>query len=70
MSYLGPNRSIAAPELPETGTRVGDLRDRLLEAGALGCCAEGDLLALMPSVLGERHPWADGPSWLERLLGV
>lgn len=46
-----------------------DMHQRLLEAGAVGVCPEGDLLALMPSVQAGDVPWVDGTSWLRRMLG-
>lgn len=55
---------------PAAATGAEDLHSRLLEAGATGCCAEGDLLALMPSVNRAADAWVDGESWLHRLLGV
>ncbi|MDZ4089467.1 MAG: hypothetical protein U1E69_21980 [Tabrizicola sp.] len=48
---------------------LGDLRHRLLEAGSLDCCAEGDFLALMPSVHAPAPPWSDDRTWLRRILG-
>ena len=48
---------------------LGDLRDRLLEAGIMDCCAEGDFLALMPSVNAPVLPWSDDRTWLLRILG-
>lgn len=47
---------------------VDDRRDRLLEAGCLHGCAEGDFLALMPSV-DARPGWTDDQTWLRRILG-
>lgn len=48
---------------------LSDRHQRLLEAGVFGCCAEGDLLALMPSVDRPDLPWLDGRAWLVRILG-
>jgi hypothetical protein len=48
---------------------LGDLRHRLLEAGSMDCCAEGDFLALMPSVDAPAPPWSDDRTWLRRILG-
>lgn len=47
-----------------------DLHDRLLEAGLTGCCAEGDFVAIMPSLHREPAPWVDGEGWFRRMLGV
>jgi hypothetical protein len=49
---------------------LGDLRDRLLEAGIMDCCAEGDFLALMPSVNAPAQSWSDDRTWLRRILGL
>ena len=48
---------------------LGDLRHRLLEAGSMDCCAEGDFLALMSSVDAPAPPWSDDRTWLRRILG-
>ena len=57
--------------------RPCDLHDRLIEAGMTGCCAEGDFLALMPSLrrdftprVDDFAPWVDGEGWFRRMLGV
>lgn len=48
---------------------LGDLRDRLLEAGIMDCCAEGDFLALMSSIDASDASWSDDRTWLRRILG-
>jgi hypothetical protein len=48
---------------------IGDLRDRLLEAGNMDCCAGSDFLALMPSVDAPDPLWGDDRTWLRRVLG-
>lgn len=53
----------------DDGLPIGDRHQRLLEAGMSGCCAEGDLLALMPSVDRPVEQWTDGKAWIARLLG-
>lgn len=54
---------------PDLQPAPEDRRNRLLEAGSMGCCAEGDLLALMPSVDAPAPPWRDDRTWLRRILG-
>ncbi|MFC3086034.1 hypothetical protein [Tabrizicola soli] len=46
-----------------------DRRQRLVEAGSMDCCAEGDFLALMPSVDAPAPSWSDDRTWLRRILG-
>jgi len=48
---------------------VGERLHRLLEAGSMDCCAEGDLLALMPSVDTPAPIWSDDRTWFRRILG-
>ena len=48
---------------------VGDRRNRLLEAGSINCCTEGDFLALMPSVDTPAPAWRDDRTWFRRILG-
>jgi hypothetical protein len=48
---------------------VGDRRHRLLEAGSMDCCVEGDFLALMPSVDTPSANWSDDRTWFRRILG-
>jgi hypothetical protein len=55
----------AADGLPN----IGDRHQRLLEAGTMNCCAEGDFLALMSSVGAPAQVWRDGRTWLRRILG-
>lgn len=47
-----------------------DRLSRLIEAGLLGGCCEGDLLALMPSLDRAPRGGQDGPGWLRRVLGI
>jgi hypothetical protein len=48
---------------------LDDRRCRLLEAGSMNCCVEGDFLALMPSVDAPAPLWSDDRTWLRRILG-
>lgn len=48
---------------------VGDRHHRLFEAGSMDCCAEGDFLALMPSVDAPAPQWSDDRTWFRRILG-
>lgn len=48
---------------------VGDRHHRLLEAGSMDCCPEGDFLALMPSVDAPSSKWSDDRTWFRRILG-
>ena len=57
------------PSNDATVAPIGDRHQRLWEAASHGCCAEGDLLALMPSVEGRDLPWIDGRAWITRILG-
>lgn len=57
------------PETPPNTPFLGDRHQRLFEAETLGCCAEGDLLALMPSADLPPLPWRDETTWLRRILG-
>lgn len=56
-------------DLPPDAQPLGDRHQRLFEAGSLGCCAEGDLLALMPSADIAAPSWGDDRTWLRRILG-
>jgi hypothetical protein len=48
---------------------LGDRHQRLIEAGMLNCCPDGDFVSLMPSVERADLPWSDGKAWLRRVLG-
>jgi hypothetical protein len=61
-----------APADPAPGAECAhadDRRSRLIEAGILGGCCEGDLLALMPSIERDLQGLGDSPTWLRRMLG-
>jgi hypothetical protein len=46
-----------------------DRRQRLIEAGVLDCCPDGDFLTLMPSVDLAESPAGESATWLRRVLG-
>lgn len=54
---------------PQPDDPPGDRHQRLIEAGMLNCCPDGDFLSLMPSVDRPDPPWSDGKTWLRRVLG-
>jgi hypothetical protein len=68
--HLAQYAVAAVCDIETVGTPpLGDLCDRLLEAGGTDCCAEGDFLALMPSVYAPAPAWSEDRSWLQRILG-
>lgn len=60
---------LPAPMPDPEAEAADDRHSRLIEAGILGGCCEGDLLALMPSVDRDVQALRDTPTWLRRVLG-
>lgn len=70
MTLHRPCLPAPADDLPDTERdRADDRRSRLIEAGILGGCCEGDLLALMPSIERDLPAPDARRTWLRRVLG-
>ncbi len=64
-----PQNNFSPPDPTMYTAAPDDRRQRLIEAGAMNCCPDGDFLSLMPSVDHDDGPVVEGATWLRRVLG-